>query len=45
MTMDKIKLVQGTKGMELPLDTGNWVMLREEGYSPEIGRASCRERV
>ena len=34
MTMDKIKLVQGTKGMELPLDTGNWVMLREEGYSP-----------
>ena len=31
---ETIKLVQGTKGMELPLEAGNWVLLREEGYSP-----------
>ena len=34
MAIDTIKLIQGEKGMELPLETGNWVMLREEGYSP-----------
>lgn len=34
MVMDSIKLVQGEKGMELPFESGNWVLLREEGYSP-----------
>lgn len=34
MTVDKIRLIQGEKGMELPFETGNWVMLRSEGYSP-----------
>ncbi|NKC69028.1 OsmC family protein [Vagococcus fluvialis] len=34
MATDKITLVQGDKGMELPVESGNWVLLREEGYSP-----------
>ncbi|MGX7025507.1 OsmC family protein [Vagococcus hydrophili] len=34
MSVDKIELIQGEKGMELPVATGNWVMLRNEGYSP-----------
>lgn len=34
MTMDKIELVQGEKGMELPVETGNWIILRDGGYSP-----------
>ena len=34
MSVDTIKLVQGQKGMELPFSEGNWVLLREEGYSP-----------
>ncbi|MEG0254631.1 MAG: OsmC family protein [Vagococcus sp.] len=34
MTTDKIELVQGEKGMELPVETGNWIILREGGYSP-----------
>lgn len=34
MTVDSIKLVQGEKGMELPVESGNWVLLREDGYSP-----------
>lgn len=34
MSKDKITLVKGSKGLELPVDSGNWIMLREEGYSP-----------
>ena len=34
MSQETLELVQGTKGMELPLAQGNWVLLREEGYSP-----------
>ncbi|MBO0476241.1 OsmC family protein [Vagococcus sp. DIV0080] len=34
MTMDKLQLVQGKEGMELPVESGNWVLLREKGYSP-----------
>ena len=34
MSQDRIELVQGQTGIELPLAAGNWVMLREEGYSP-----------
>ena len=34
MSQETLELVQGTKGMELPVAQGNWVLLREEGYSP-----------
>lgn len=34
MTVNEIKLVQGEKGIELPVESGNWVLLKEEGYSP-----------
>ncbi|MFV0558110.1 MAG: OsmC family protein [Enterococcus sp.] len=32
--MEKITLIQGEHGMELPRTTENWVLLREYGYSP-----------
>lgn len=32
--MREIKLVQGKEGIELPYETGNWVLLKEQGYSP-----------
>lgn len=34
MAIDMMTLVQGEKGIELPVESGNWVLLREEGYSP-----------
>ena len=34
MGYEVIELVQGKTGIEIPLASGNWVMLREEGYSP-----------
>lgn len=34
MENEVIELVQGDLGMELPVEEGNWVMLREKGYSP-----------
>ena len=34
MTSETIELIQGKKGIELPVETGNWVLLKEEGYSP-----------
>lgn len=34
MSENQIELIQGEKGMELPVATGNWVLLRDYGYSP-----------
>ncbi len=34
MTVDKIELIQGLNGMELEVESGNWLMLRDGGYSP-----------
>ncbi|APB31760.1 OsmC family protein [Vagococcus teuberi] len=34
MTNQIIKLIQGKNGIELPFESGNWVLLKEEGYSP-----------
>lgn len=34
MSKNELELIQGEKGMELPLAAGNWVLLKEEGYSP-----------
>lgn len=29
-----IELIQGKEGMELPVSSGNWVLLKDQGYSP-----------
>ena len=34
MKKEHIELVQGKAGIELPVSTGNWVLLKEQGYSP-----------
>lgn len=34
MSEEKLLLVQGEKGMELPRDGENWVILKDLGYSP-----------
>ncbi|MBP1039772.1 OsmC family protein [Vagococcus sp. BWB3-3] len=34
MSKNQIELIQGEKGMELPLEAGNWVLLKDYGYSP-----------
>lgn len=42
MKQENLVLVQGAKGMELPFETGNWVLLKgEEGYSPVETLAAC----
>ena len=33
MSENQIELIQGEKGMELPITKGNWVLLRDYGYS------------
>lgn len=34
MSERNIELVQGKTGIEMPLESGNWILLKEEGYSP-----------
>ncbi|MGX6979415.1 OsmC family protein [Vagococcus elongatus] len=34
MSEHTLELIQGDEGLELPVDSGNWVMLRDFGYSP-----------
>lgn len=42
MKKEELVLIQGEKGMELPFETGNWVLLKgEEGYSPVETLAAC----
>lgn len=34
MSEHTLELIQGEEGLELPAESGNWVMLRDHGYSP-----------
>ncbi|WP_207871767.1 hypothetical protein DOK78_000164 [Enterococcus sp. DIV2402] len=34
MTIETFTLIQGKEKIELPHETGNWVLAREQGYSP-----------